>query len=47
MATLMVWSRPDPAADRVALAAQARERIKTMRVTATVEVVEPFAVLAS
>ena len=35
----------DPAADRAALAAQARERIKTMiGVTATVEVVEPFAV---
>lgn len=46
MATLTVMVEAlDPAADRVALAAQARERIKTMiGVTATVEVVEPFAV---
>ena len=46
MATLMVMVEAlDPAADRAALAAQARERIKTMiGVTATVEVVEPFAV---
>ena len=46
MATLTVMVKAlDPAADRVALAAQARERIKTMiGVTATVEVVEPFAV---
>ena len=46
MATLTVMVEVlDPAADRVALAAQARERIKTMiGVTATVEVVEPFAV---
>lgn len=46
MATLTVMVEAlDPAADRAALAAQARERIKTMiGVTATVEVVEPFAV---
>ena len=46
MATLTVMVEAlDPAADRTALAAQARERIKTMiGVTATVEVVEPFAV---
>lgn len=46
MATLTVMVEAlDPAADRVALAAQACERIKTMiGVTATVEVVEPFAV---
>ena len=46
MATLMVMVEAlDPAADRAALAAQARERIKMMiGVTATVEVVEPFAV---
>ena len=46
MATLTIMVEAlDPAADRVALAAQARERIKTMiGVTATVEVVEPFAV---
>jgi phenylacetate-CoA ligase len=46
MATLTVMVEAlDPAADRVALAAQARERIKTMiGVTATVDVVEPFAV---
>ena len=46
MATLTVMVEAlDPAADRVALAAQARKRIKTMTgVTATVEVVEPFAV---
>ena len=46
MATLTVRVEAlDPAADRTALAAQARERIKTMiGVTATVEVVEPFAV---
>ena len=46
MATLTVMVEAlDPAADRVALAAQARERIKTMiGVTTTVEVVEPFAV---
>lgn len=46
MATLTAMVEAlDPAADRVALAAQARERIKTMiGVTATVEVVEPFAV---
>ena len=44
MATLTVMVEAlDPAADRAALAAQARERIKTMiGVTATVEVVEPF-----
>ena len=46
MATLTVMVEAlDPAADRAALAAQARERIKTMiGDTATVEVVEPFAV---
>ena len=46
MATLTIMVEAlDPAADRVAPAAQARERIKTMiGVTATVEVVEPFAV---
>ena len=46
MATLTVMVEAlDPAADRAALAAQARERIKTMiGVTATVEVVESFAV---
>jgi len=46
MATLTVMVEAlDPAADRAALAAQARERIKTMiGVTATVEVVDPFAV---
>ena len=46
MATLTVKVEAlDAAADRAALAAQARERIKTMiGVTATVEVVEPFAV---
>ena len=46
MATLTVMVEAlDPAADRAALAAQARERIKTMiGVTATVEVVEQFAV---
>lgn len=46
MATLTIMVEAlDHAADRVALAAQARERIKTMiGVTATVEVVEPFAV---
>ena len=46
MATLTVMVEAlDPAADRAALAAQARERIKMMiGVTATVEVVEPFAV---
>ena len=46
MATLTVMVEAlDPAADGAALAAQARERIKTMiGVTATVEVVEPFAV---
>ncbi len=46
MATLTVMVEAlDPAADRTALAAQARERIKTMiGVTATVEVVDPFAV---
>lgn len=46
MATLTVMVEAlDPAADRAALAAQARERIKTMiGVTANVEVVEPFAV---
>ena len=46
MATLTVMVEAlDPATDRAALAAQARERIKTMiGVTATVEVVEPFAV---
>lgn len=46
MATLKVMVEAlDPAADRAALAAHARERIKTMiGVTATVEVVEPFAV---
>ena len=46
MATLTVMVEAlDPAADRAALAAQARERIKTMiGVTATVEVVEPLAV---
>ena len=46
MATLTIMVEAlDPAADRVALAAQACERIKTMiGVTATVEVVEPFAV---
>lgn len=46
MATLTVMVEAiDPAADRAALAALARERIKMMiGVTATVEVVEPFAV---
>jgi phenylacetate-CoA ligase len=46
MATLTVMVEAlDPAADRAALAAQARERIKTMiGVTATVKVAEPFAV---
>ena len=46
MATLTIMVEAlDHAADRVALAAQARERIKTLiGVTATVEVVEPFAV---